>query len=81
MEIHIPSEERLRVSTNGKTIFADVDSAPFQRSLTVEFYNFQKQQIRFKMGVFKMFIFLEKDDISDFDFGFWDDAEIVWKSY
>jgi hypothetical protein len=32
MEIHIPSEERLRVSTDGKRIFADISSYPQEES-------------------------------------------------
>jgi hypothetical protein len=81
MEIHIPSEQRLRVITNQKRIFIDASSAPHQECLTVEFYSFQKQQIRSKSGTFKMFVFQKDQDITDFDFGFWNDAEIVWQSF
>lgn len=81
MEINLTSEDRLRVSTNNKRMFADVGSAPLQESLTIEFYGFQKQQIRCKSKTYKMFIFNLDQPIDDFDFGYWNDAEIVWKSY
>jgi hypothetical protein len=37
MNIHIPSEQRLRVSTNQDRVFVDASSAPFQECLTVDF--------------------------------------------
>jgi hypothetical protein len=81
MQIHIPSEQRLRVSTNKERVFVDASSAPHQECLTIEFYSFQKQQIRSKSGTFKMFVFQKDQDITDFDFGFWSDAETVWQSF
>ena len=81
MEIHIPSGERLRVSTNGKRMFADVSSTPHQESLTIEFYAFAKQIIMEKDRAFKMFIFNQDQDITDFDYGFWKDGKIVWQSF
>jgi hypothetical protein len=81
MKIHIPSEQRLRATTNGERIFADVSCTPHQESLTIEFYAFAKQIIMEKDRTFKMFIFNEDQDISDFDYGFWNDAKIVWKSF
>ena len=81
MHIHIPSEERLRVSTNRERVFVDASTTPFQESLTVEFYGFQKQIIKSKNGVFKMFVFENNQDISDFDFGYMSDAETVWQSF
>ena len=81
MQVHIPSEQRLRVSTNANRIFVDASSAAHQECLTVEFYSFQKQIIKSKMGVFKMFVFAKDQDPNDFDYGFWSDAETVWKSF
>lgn len=81
MNIHIPSEQRLRVSTNSDRVFVDASSAPFQECLTVEFYSFQKQIIKSKNGTFKMFVFQKDQDINDFDYGFWADADIVWQSF
>lgn len=81
MQVHIPSEQRLRVSTNGEKVFVDASSAPFQECLTVEFYSFQKQIIKSKGGTFKMFVFTKEQDPNDFDYGFWSDAEIVWQSF
>jgi hypothetical protein len=81
MEISIDANSRLRASTNGKRIFADISSEPFQQSLSIEFYAFQKQIIFKKERVFKMFIFNQDQDITDFDYGYWNDAKIVWKSF
>ena len=81
MKIHIPSEQRLRVSTNGERMFADVSSTPYQESLTIEFYAFAKHIIIEKDRTFKMFIFNQDQDISDFDYGFWKDGKIVWQSF
>ena len=82
MKIHIPSEQRLRVSTNGERMFADVSSTPHQESLTIEFYSFATKQIIIEKDfTFKMFIFNQDQDISDFDYGFWKDGKIVWQSF
>lgn len=81
MNIHIPSEQRLRVSTNNEQVYVDASSSPFQESLTIEFYSFQKQVIKFKGGTYKMFVFNVNQDPLDFDFGWWSDAETIWKSF
>jgi len=81
MEIHIPSDQRLRVSTNGNRVFVDASAAPHQECLTVEFYSFQKQIIKSKNGTFIMFVFSNEQNPFDFDYGFWSDAEIVWQSF
>jgi hypothetical protein len=81
MRIHIPSEERLRVSTNRERVFIDASTAPFEECLTIGFYSFHKQIIKSKNGLFQMFVFEKNQDISDFDFGYWSDAETVWQSF
>ena len=81
MYIHIPSEQRLRVSTNGGKVFVDSSSAPGQECLTIEFYSYQKQIIKSKNGTFIMFVFEKDQDISEFDFGFWSDGETIWQSF
>lgn len=81
MTIHIPSEKSLRVSTNQDRVYVDASSTPFQESLTIQFYSFHKHIIKYKDGIFKMFVFKEDQDISEFDFGFWNDAETIWQSF
>lgn len=81
MNIHIPNEERLRVSTNAGRIFVDASTSLNQECLTIEFYSFQKQIIKYKNGTYKMFVFQKDQDVSDFDFGFWSDGETVWQSF
>jgi len=80
MEIHIPSEQRLRVSTNSRRVFVDASSALHQECLCVEFYSFQKQVIKRKGGTYKVFIFSEDQNPSEFDYGYFSDAETVWQS-
>jgi hypothetical protein len=62
-------------------MFADVSSTPHQESLTIEFYAFAKQIIMEKDRTFKMFIFNQDQDITDFDYGFWKGGKIVWQSF
>lgn len=76
MNIYLGSEEILRVHTNRNEIFVDVSTTPSQECLTVQFYQMHSHQIRFKSGVYKLFVF-ESDD---FDFGWWSDAEVIWSS-
>lgn len=81
MDVHVRSEERLRAYTNSNRIFVDVSTTPLQQSLTVQFYDFQKQIIKYKVGTYKIFVFEKNQDISNFDFGFWADAETIWQSF
>lgn len=81
MEVNISSEQRLRISTNRNRIFADVSSTPYQESLTIEFYSFARQIIIKKNSTYKMFIFKPDQDENNIDYGFWNDGEIVWKSF
>ena len=81
MNVHIPSEQRLRVTTNGEKVFVDASSSPSEECLTVEFYSFHKQIIKSKDGIYKLFVFQKDQDISNFDFGFWSNSETVWQSF
>lgn len=81
MKVSLTSNDRIRVSTNGDRMFADVSAANFQESLTIEFYSFAKQIIMKKDNTYKLFIFEKNQDETDFDYGFWNDGDIVWKSF
>jgi hypothetical protein len=81
MRIHINSDERTRIETKQSTIFVDASCTPYQESLTIEFYSFHRQIIKLKNGTYKLFVFVGDEDIDSFDFGYWNDGEIIWKSF
>ena len=80
MNTHIPAEQRLRISTNNNRVFADASAAPFEECLTVEFYQQHRLELREKLNVFKMFVFIKEQNVSEFDYGWWSDAIVIWVS-
>ena len=81
MEIKIRGNDSVRVSAGTDSVFADIpgDKEHGQYILGVQFYDMHKLQLREKQGSFKMFVVPIDCSISDVDFGWWEDAEIVWE--
>jgi len=78
MELHLSSNQRIRVSTNSERIFFDSESGDCQSNLSADFYTMHRIVIVEKVGVVKLFSFEKNYHIRDDDFGFWSDAKLVW---
>jgi hypothetical protein len=81
MEIKIRSNDSLRVNAGADSVFADIqgDKENGQYILGVQFYDMHKLQLREKQGSFKMFAIPNEWSFSNVDFGWWEDADIVWE--
>lgn len=78
MYLHLSSNQRFRVSTNSERIFFDSESGDFQSNLSAEFYTMHQIIIVEKVNVVKIFSFEKSYDLTDHNFGFWSDANLVW---
>jgi hypothetical protein len=81
MKIELGIREKVRVQSHSLEILVDVHRDNDRVSLKTSFYEFNYHQLRKKEREFCMFSFHYKRDIDLYDFGFFTDAEIVWKSY
>ena len=78
METKLESKDNLRISIDN-SIFIDVERFNHE-ILTTDFYRFHKIEIRKKADNIRVFTFKDEEHFKEFDFGFWNDAEIIYKS-
>jgi len=75
--------ESLRIHNHDEN-YIDVEASAGYGDLQVQlgFHEMDKQiaQIRCKEGRYKLFQFKDEDWMNDFNFGWWDDAKVVWRS-
>ena len=78
MHTRLYKGERLRINTDKKEdTFVDIKAIEFE-SLAVTFYpRFGYLEIREKECELRIFQFLKKSYLTEFDFGWWADAEII----
>ena len=74
--------ERIRIFGDWKSdLFIDVSSLTDQIAMGIELYpSMQYIEIRRKHGVFMLFVFREKSDKKHYNFGFWEDAKVIFSS-
>jgi len=79
MELRIRSNDSLRIVGDHKgTNFIDIYGVGYD-SLAVDFFShFQYIEIRKKKDILRVFAFPKKSLKKECDFGWWDDAEIVF---
>ena len=81
MDLRINLEERLRVNTSDESVFIDISRSKDNLSLNIDFYEQHFHQLRKKERYFKLFSAKKVEYFEHIDFGFFEGAEIVWKSY
>lgn len=85
MDIVIRNGEGVRaLPKSGFTdVFIDVKhpTHPSGQCISVDFYRLSVHVLKAKDGNYKMFTFANKDDMDNFDYGYWDDAKTVWESW
>ena len=84
MDIIIRNGEGVRVlPKSGFTdVFIDVRhlTNPFGQCMSVDLYRLSVHVLKVKDDNYKMFTFANKEDMDNFDYGYWEDAETIWKS-
>ena len=80
MYVELGANESLRVQVY-QDIFVDTKRGNNGESLETSFYEMHFHQLRYKSREFRMFSFYDKEDIASYNFGWYSDAKIVWKSY
>lgn len=81
MDIFMRSGDGTRIiSTTGHSdVFIDINNVS-SYCLAVDLYRFMNHVLKSKDGNCKMFTFANKEDMDNFDYGYWEDAETVWES-
>lgn len=79
-KIQLYAEEKVRVTTDYKEDnYIDISSHPHEIGMTIDFYPcHQYLEIRKKGGVCREFLFKKKGEKKYFDFGYWEDAEVIF---
>lgn len=79
-ELRLYDKEIIRVTNNYKgDVFIDVETLKGVQGLGVQFYpSMQYVEIRKKEGFYKQFMFPNKRSKKYFDFGYWDDADVIF---
>lgn len=80
METRLYSKDTLRVTTNhDKSIWLNIKSGTWEQSLEVSFYTSNLYiEVRKKEGQICSFYFESKRHKRDYDFGWWEDSEVVF---
>ena len=79
MELSLNSNSRVRISTDSGDNWLDVKAGKNEDSLEVSFLVSQQyMEVRSKDGSICSFYFKSKRHKSYHDFGWWDDAEVVF---
>ena len=80
MQVRLYSEQKIRVTTGHKeNNYIDVESGKWEQALEVSFFTSQQYlEIRKKDGQICSFYFESKRHKKDYDFGWWQDAEVVF---
>ena len=79
-KIQLYSKDRVRITSGyKKNNFIDVSGHDDELCMSVEFYpTMQYIEIRKKSNVCKQFLFKKKGDKKYFNFGYWEDAEVIF---
>ena len=79
-KLRLNSEERMRITADYKeNNFIDVCGHKDELGMSIEFYpTMQYIEIRKKGGVCKQFMFEKKGHKKHYDFGYWEDAEVIF---
>ena len=79
-KLQLYANERARITTDHKeNNFIDVSGHKDEMGMTVDFYpSKQYVEIRRKGGVCRQFFFEKKGHKRHFDFGYWEDAEVIF---
>lgn len=80
METRLNSKQQFRVTTGqSKNNFIDIKSGEWEQALEVSFLTSkQYMEVRKKDGSMCTFYFESKRHKKDYDFGWWEDAEVVF---
>lgn len=79
MDLKLHATQQIRVKTGNENNFIDVDSGKDEICLGVSLHpSFHYIEIRKKGGHIKIFLFEKKGHKKYFDFGYWNDAEVVY---
>lgn len=80
MDVRLYSNQKVRIKTGHKeNNFIDVESGKDELVLTTEFYpSFHYIEIREKNNFMKTFLFEKKGHKKHYDFGFWEDAKVIF---
>lgn len=79
MDIVLRKNEKLRIYNSNNDIFLDINSN--ESEISIEPPPMYFHQLRKKERFLKMYSVKKIDYFDDIDFGYYSDAEIVWKSY
>ena len=79
MELRVYQSDSIRVvSDHAKQNFVDIRTMGSEEIIVDTYERFHYIEIRRKEGVQRVFLFKKKSDKKDYDFGFFEDAEVVY---
>lgn len=81
MDIKLSSREKFRATTNGGKSFIDIRAGKDEMCLSASVYEMHFLQIRRKQREIKVFSFPSLVYYKEFDFEFWNDAEVIWQNF
>lgn len=82
MQVRLYSEQKVRVTTgHEENNFIDVKAGKWERGIEVSFLRSNQYfEVRKKDGFMASFYFENKNHKKDYDFGWWQDAEVVFSN-
>lgn len=79
MEIRPGSKQKLKITTGTTNNWIDIRCGEWEQALEVSFLCAQQYlEIRKKAGYICSFYFQNKRQKKDYDFGWWEDAEVIF---
>ena len=80
MDLRLENSEEVRITGDSKCAnFIDVGSTGNEMAITVDAYTWRHYiEIRKKEGNVRMFLFKKKGYKKDYNFGYWENAEVIF---
>lgn len=78
MDIKLRKGDSVRLYSGTDDTFTDVKATNNQHVLEMGVYGMHRLQIRAKEGSYNMFVIPRDMTVEDVDYGWWDDAVVVW---
>ena len=85
-ELQLFAKEKIRVTTDyTNEVFINVESLHGEDGMAIDFSSINREltqpiEVRQKMGGTRLFIFKSNHYKNDFDFGWWEDAKIIYST-
>ena len=82
MDIIVRTDDKIRLQNWNAKVFADVNSNSEQFGIDVTFYQLNgRLRLIEKERTYKMFVIPNDYPLDEYDFGWWKDGKVIWRSF